>query len=172
MLGGGLGRQVLGFVKDWIPSRSYRAEHRFQNDLKEYLDTRLNDTGGTGLDMGLGGGQQVPVTREHGGVNADVAVGNEVGIELKRNFSNSMKHRLSGQITDYRKEFPFVIVVACGISDMGGWRELQNEYGGPGGMGMGLDQSEVHFVHKRKENFGKDPSRNRDGGFFGGGGLF
>ncbi|QSG10020.1 hypothetical protein [Halapricum desulfuricans] len=164
MIGGGLGNEVLQYVEEWIPDRSYRSETKFQNDLQEYLDQRLNESGGMGLDIGLGGGSgdQIPVKREHGSVNADVAVGDDIGIEMKRDFTNSKKHRLSGQITDYQKEFPYVIVVACGISDMDGWRELQNEYGGPGGIGM--NQGEVHFVHKKKENFGKDPSEvNRDG---------
>ena len=82
------------------------------------------------------GNEQIPVKREYGKVNADVAVGEDIGIELKRDLTNSNKHRLSGQITDYQKEFPYVIVVACGISDMDGWRELQNDYGGMGGIGM------------------------------------
>lgn len=172
MMGGGICNEVVGYVEEWIPERKYRKEHRFQNDLQEYLDARLNESGGMGTGFGMGGSDQMPVKREHGSVNADVAVGDEVGIELKRNLTNSQKHRLSGQITDYRKEFPCVIVVACGISDMDGWRELRNEYGGSGGVAM--NQSQVHFVHKRKERFGKGSSGSGsdDGGFLGGGGLF
>lgn len=168
MVGGGLSQEVIGYVEEWIPERRYRTETKFQNDLQSYLDYRLNEAGG----QGLGGRQQIPVKREYGQVNADVAVGNDIGIELKRDFTNSKKHRLSGQITDYRKEFPCVIVAACGISDMDGWRELENEYGGMGGLGM--NQSQVHFIHKRKEYFGKDPSeiRRDNDGLFGGGGLF
>lgn len=171
MIGGGLCNEVVQYVEEWIPERSYRKEHRFQNDLQEYLDERLNESGGFGMGLG-GGSDQLPVKREYGKVNADVAVGEKVGIELKRDFTNTNKHRLSGQITDYQKEFPCVIVVACGISDMDGWRELQNEYGGRGGMGM--NQSEVRFVHKQKDYFGKDSSEDRrdDDGPFGGGDLF
>lgn len=169
MMGGGLCQDVLGMTEDWIPKRSYRSETKFQNDLQAYLDEQLNEPTGMELGMGMSPQEQLPVKREHGSVNADVAVGNEVGIELKRDFTNRNKHRLSGQITDYRKEFPCVIVVACGISDMDGWRELQNEYAGVDGFGS--NTSEVHFVHKRKENFGKDPRelRRNDDGLFGGG---
>lgn len=172
MIGGGMCQEVVGYVQEWIPERSYRTETKFQNDLQAYLDHRLNESGGLGFGLGMGGGQQVPVKREHGSVNADVAVGDEVGIELKRDFTNSKKHRLSGQITDYRKEFPCVIVVACGISDMDGWRELQNEYGGMGGLGTSHGQ--VQFVHKKKAHFGKDPReiRRDDNSLFGGEGLF
>lgn len=171
-MGGGLSQEVIGYVEEWIPERSYRTESKFQNDLQSYLDYRLNEQGGQGLGGGMGGRQQIPVKREYGQVNADVAVGGDIGIELKRDFTNSNKHRLSGQIKDYQKEFPCVLVVACGISDMDGWRELENEYGGMGGLGM--NQSQVHFIHKRKEYFGKDPSeiRRDNDGFFGGGGLF
>jgi hypothetical protein len=169
MIGCGLCTEVVRYVEDWIPERSYRSESKFQNDLQDYLDYRVNESGGVGL--GLRGSKQVPVKREHGSVNADVAVGEEVGIEIKRNFTNSKKHRLSGQITDYRKEYSCVVVVACGITDMDGWRELQNEYGGAAGFGM--NQGDVHFVHKRKDHFGKDPSDVRqDSGLFGGEGLF
>ncbi|MFB6187286.1 MAG: hypothetical protein ABEI86_10520 [Halobacteriaceae archaeon] len=176
MMGGGLCNEVVGYIEEWIPERAYRSETKFQNDLQDYLDYRLNESGGMGMgmDIGMGGGSEsIPVKREHGSVNADVAVGDEVGIELKRDFTNSKKHRLSGQITEYRKEFPCVIVVACGISDKDGWRELQNEYGGMGG-GFGMEQSTIEFVHKKKEHFGKDPDdiRRDEGGFFGGGDLF
>ena len=162
MIEGELGRQARGHIKDWIPEKSYRKEKKFQIDLQEYLDEQFNEDGGLGMDVGVGGGGDVPVRREYGKVNADIAVGDEVGIELKRDFTNSNKHRLSGQITDYQNEFPCVIVVACGISDMGGWRELKQEYSGGG---LGIDQSEVHFIHKEKGNFGKDPSD--DGGLLG-----
>ena len=173
MFGGGLTDEVIQHIEYWIPKRSYRRETKFQNDLKEYLDIQLNESesSGMGMGMGMGNRRQIPVKREHGSVNADVAVGDDIGIELKRNFTNSNKHRLSGQIQDYMKEFPIVIVVACGISDMDGWRELQNDYASSGGMGMGMGmgQSEVHFIHKRKEHFGKDPSEvhKRGDGFFG-----
>jgi len=169
MLGDGLCRDVVQYVEEWIPEKSYRKEHGFQNDLQEFLDKQLNESTGMGLGLGNGSGE-VPVRREYGQVNADVAVGDDVGIELKRDVTNSNKHRLSGQITDYQKEFSCVIVVACGISDMGGWRELQNEYGGTGGIGM--DQTKVHFIHKEKEHFGKDPSEVNDNDDLLGGDLF
>lgn len=170
MLGGGLCGEVVQYVEEWIPERKYRKEVKFQNDLQEYLDERLNESSGMGMGIATGN-EHLPVKREHGNVNADVAVRNDVGIELKRDFKNTNKHRLSGQITDYKKEFPCVIVVACGISDMDGWRELQNDYAGMGGVGM--NQTEVHFVYKEKEHFGKDSSEFRDeGGLLGGGGLF
>ena len=165
MIGGGLGNEVEQYVHDWRPERWYQTESKFQNDLQDYLDARLNDSGGIG--MGLGGNQQVPVKREFGQVNADVAVGEEVGIELKRDFTNGKKHRLSGQITDYKKEFPCVLVVACGISDIDGWRELQNEYAVA--QGFGVEQTDVRFIHKQRG--GSESRGSGGGGMFGGDGL-
>lgn len=174
MLGGSIGSEVLQYVNQWVPKKSYTKEHGFQTDLQEFLDSRLNESSaGMGLLEAGNNRRSLPVKREHGSVNADVAIADEVGIELKRDFTNSQKHRLSGQITDYKKEFPFIIVVACGISDIDGWRELQNEYEN-NTMAIGMNQSEVHFVHKQKQHFGKDPSqvnRDRDGFIGGGGGL-
>lgn len=174
MMGGGLCNEVVRYVDEWIPKRNYRTETKFQNDLQDYLDHRLNESGGTGLGMGMGtgGGNQIPVKREYGSIRADVAVGDDVGIEIKRDFTNSNKHRLSGQIMEYQKEFPCVIVVACGLTHPDGWRELQNDYAGMGGLGM--SQSNVQFIHKKKEHFGTNPGdAGRDeGGFFGGEGLF
>lgn len=165
-------RQVVQLIEDWRPEKAYRSETKFQNDLQDWLDAQLN-SGGGGL-LGGGGGEAV-VTREHGQVNADVCVDGEIGIEMKRDFTNSKKDRLRGQIEKYREHYPYVIVVACGISDMDGWRELKNKYGGQGmGMGMGMEQKgEVHFIHKRKENFGKArDSGQGGGGLFGGDSLF
>lgn len=170
MIGGGLGNEVLQYIEEWIPERSYRSEKKFQNDLQDYLDQRLNESGGMGIGLG-GGGGSVPVRKEYGQANADVAVDDEVGIELKRNLTNSNIDRLAGQIRKYKKEFPVVIVVACGIKDMGRWRELQADYEGSG-MGIGMNQSEVHFIYKKKEHFGKDPSEIGDDSFGFGGGLF
>lgn len=173
MIGDGVCNEVVEYIEEWVP-RDHDGEKGFQDELKGYLDERLNESGNTGTHVGLGGspGGGHPVRVEHGKSRADVAVGDEVGIELKYNLTNNRVYELKGQIDSYKKEFPCVIAVACGLSDMGRWRELQNEYGGVGTVGM--NQSEVHFIHKKSENFGKDPSdiHGDDSGFFSGGGLF
>lgn len=167
---------VVDLVDAWIPKEAYGHEREFQSELQEYLDYQLNEAqdGGGGIG-GLGGmGQQrdLPVSTERGKSRADVVVDDVVGIELKRDLTNSQRKKLDGQIKDYLREYPYVIVCACGIQDTDGWRRLKNEYEGSSGFGM--DQQEVVFVHKRQEHFGKDPSelRGNDDGFLGGGGLF
>lgn len=168
--GGQLGPQVLDIVESWRPRKKYRSETKFQNDLKEYLNEQLSGGGGTLDPMG---GQDIPVRREYGPPNADLAVDDSVGIEMKRELSNSQTNALRGQIENYLDYFSFVIVCTCGLRDEGAWRELKRKYEGGGGMmGMG-QQGAVRFVYKNPDHFGEPPGGG--GGIFGGGqggGLF
>lgn len=165
-----LAKRVLGLVEDWRPTKAYGHENKFQTELQEYLDERLNESGGgmTGGILGGGGGDDHAVHKERGTSRGDVVVDDIVGIELKRDLSNSQAKKLRGQIESYRENYPFVIVCACGIKDMSGWRELKNKYSGGGmGMGFGMEQKgEVRFVHKKKDNFGTDSGNSSTGGFF------
>jgi hypothetical protein len=176
MMGGDhqLFQDVLDLVAFWIPQRAYGHERKFQSELQEFLNYELNDAGGADpLALDASGRHEHVVSTEHGKSYADVVVDDSVGIELKRDLSNSQTKKLRGQIEDYLDNYPFVIVCACGIDDMDGWRDLKNEYEGSQGMGLGLEQGgEVAFVHKKRENYGKDPDDVRGGGgLFGGGGL-
>lgn len=167
--------EVIDLVDAWIPEKAYGHERKFQSELQDYLDYELNEargSGGMGLLDGMGQQRELPVSTERGKARADVVVDDVVGIELKRDLTNSQRKKLDGQIKDYLREYPYVIVCACGIQDIDGWRRLKNEYESSSGFGM--NSQEVVFIHKRKENFGKDPSelgRNSDS-FFGGGSLF
>lgn len=168
-------RDVVQLVERWCPKRAYRSEKKFQNDLQDYLDDQLN-RGGGGL-LG-GGGRNVVISKEHGQANADVAVGDDIGIELKRNLTNSQKKKLRGQIEEYRDYYGAVIAVACGVNDIDGWRDLQNAYQQGGGMGIGAGlgggmggKGPVFFVHKRKGDFGTESS-GQGGGLFDDGGLW
>jgi hypothetical protein len=175
MIGGGICNEVIDYIETWVP-KNHEDEYGFQDELQTYLDKCLNESGNSNTHPAFGGGtgQQYPVRREYGKANADVAVGDDVGVELKHELDNGGMHQLSGQIRKYKKEFPCVVVVACGLADTGGWRELQNEYGGMDTLEMNMNQGEIHFVHKKKEHFGKDPSEVRDesDGFLNGGGIF
>lgn len=170
MIGGGQQtfNQVLKGVNTWIPERAYRHEKRFQKDLQSYLDDYLNNQS-AGL-LGMGGGEQYEVARERGKARGDVVVNDTVGIELKRDLTNSQTKKLRGQIEAYLDNYSFVIACACGIKDMDGWRSLKNKYEGQ--QGFGMEMAQVKFVHKRKKNFGKASSeagRQSGGGLFGGG---
>lgn len=173
--GGGICDEVLTYIEEWVPD-DHSNEYGFQEELREYLDVQLNESGNSRGPVGLGDEMrdQFPVRKEYGKSQADVAVGDTVGIEMKHNLTNGRINELSGQIRKYKKEFPCVVVVACGIDHIGGWRELQNEYSGVSTVGMQMNEGKVHFIHKKEEHFGKDPSevREDEGGFLDGGGLF
>ena len=173
MMGGGsqLFNEVLDEIKYWVPKKAYGHEREFQSELQDFLDHALNEAKSND-PFGLENGEDHVVSTERGKSYADIAVDDLVGVELKRDLSNSQTKKLRGQIEDYLDNYPFVIVCACGIDDMDGWRDLKNKYEGQ--VGMGLENGgEVAFVHKKKENYGKDPSEvNRGGGgFLGGDGL-
>ena len=170
-IGNPLSRNVLDLVEQWIPSEEYGHEKEYQSELQDYLDEALNEqSGGIGLGMDAGGGSHV-VSTERGTSYGDVVVDDRIGIELKRNFSNSQKKKLRGQLEDYADNYDYVIACACGIEDMDGWRELENKYNNRN-RGM-MDMTNFAFVIKRRENMGSDPDRGgNDGGLLGGGGLF
>lgn len=171
MFGGGgqVFEKTVRAIEAWIPEKKYRSESKFQNDLQEFLDSELNSGGGL---LG-GGGSSHQVGRERGSSRVDVSVDDVVGIEIKRNLSNSQVDRLIGQIDKQRDEFDYLVVVACGINDMDGWRRLENKFGSKEGLGigggLGMDQkAPVELIYKKKENFGKDPSEfGQDQGLFG-----
>ena len=155
----GAGDRVYRLVERWTPEKSYQHEKRFQKDLYEYLHAEFNHGGG------FIGGHQHTIEREHGRSYADIAVNGEVGIELKRDLSNSQTKKLRGQIETHRQEYPHVIVCACGVDDRDGWQRVVDEYGGPQ---MGFGQGTVKFVHKRKAEYDARVNDDRESGAFGG----
>lgn len=172
MIGGHIGPEVWNLVQQWIPSQEYGHERKFQSELQEYLDEQLNGSGG-GMGLGgggFGGGESHTVSTERGTAYGDVVVDDTVGIELKRNFSNSQKRKLRGQLEDYADNYDFVIACACGIEDTDGWREVENKFSrGRGGV---MDMIEFRFIIKRRENFGDGQQGNNDGLFGDSGGIF
>ena len=171
MLGGGVGQTVLKLVEEWNPSQEYDHERKYQSELQDFLDENLNQSGGgTGFGLDMGGGQEHSVYTERGTSRGDVVVDDVVGIELKRNFSNSQKRKLKGQLSDYGKNYDFVIACACGIDDNDGWIEVKNEFANQQ-QGL-MDMTEYHFVSKKRENFGTGGQSGGDGGILGGGGFF
>jgi hypothetical protein len=162
---GGTGQEVWRLVQDWTPSEVHGHERKYQSDLQEYLDAELNGGGG---GFGMGGGQSHAVSTERGTAYGDVVVDDTVGIELKRNFSNSQKRKLRGQLEDYGDNYDFVIACACGVEDTDGWREVENKFSG-GQRGM-MEMTEYRFIIKRREDFGRDGG-GQSGGVFGGDGF-
>lgn len=149
-------QDVLQEVQAWNPSKAYGHERNFQDELQDHLDERLNSRGG-GL---MGPQKDIPVEKEHGKSKADLAIDDTVGIEMKRDLSNSQKKKLQGQIVDYLDNYNYVIVCACGIKDKSGWRKLKNKYEGT----QGFEGGEVAFIWKKEENYGKGPGKQEGQG--------
>jgi hypothetical protein len=166
MLGGGQDfDKVVDLVHDWIPNEDYGHENDFQKELQNFLEEQLNEKQKD--SFGLGSQQNYEVSRERGTSRADIAVNDEIGIEMKRDFSNSQEKKLKGQIEDQLDNYNFVIVCACGIKDKDGWNRLKNKYEGQQGMGMEMKQ--VEFIYKKKDNYGEERNQDQDslgGGFF------
>lgn len=163
---GGLGPDVLRLVENWVPSQVYDHERKYHSELQDYLDEQLNAGGGGPMGALGGPSGSIPVTTEHGTSYGDVVVDETVGIELKRNFSNSQKKKLRGQLEDYAESYQYVIALACGVDDWDGWRELKGRYEGTDPFGM--DATEFAFVAKERQYMGEEPPRNREqqGSFF------
>jgi hypothetical protein len=142
-----LARDVLALVESWVPSQVYGHEREFQKELQSYLDRELNQQRR---------GSELPISREHGRSYCDVVVDDTIGIELKRNLSNSQTKKLDGQIKAHRKEYSHVIVCVCGIDDMDGWRRVKDEYATAGLDPMDMGGGPVEFVHKRRDAFGSE----------------
>ena len=154
-----LARNVVSAIEEWTPSEAYDHESKFQNELQEYLDRRLNANN----DMMFGTDEEIVVEREHGNANGDVVVNGEIGIEMKRDLTNSQTKKFRGQIEEYQREYTHVIALACGIDDMDGWRKLKNDYDDQMGMDMNPDKAPVKFIHKSKSNYGTgDSAANYD----------
>lgn len=174
MLGGDqLGRRVLNLIEEWVPAQEYDHENKYQSELQEYLDDALNGQRGpvsSGIGLGGGDGGHV-VSTERGTSYGDVVVDDAVGIELKRNFTNSQKKKLRGQLEDYADNYDFVIACACGIEDMDGWRELENKFRDRQ-QGL-MEVTQFEFVMKDRDEMGSGGRSSGEGdGLFGGDGLF
>jgi len=145
--------RVIREIQNWVPSQEYDHESKFQNELLDVLDERLND----GEIGPFGQNRDIPIYRERGRSNADLSVADVVGIEMKRNLTNGQAKKLRGQIEAYLDNYNFVVIVACGIRDTSSWRELKNRYERQGGARNG----HVKFIWKKRENYGSDTNRSQ-----------
>jgi hypothetical protein len=139
---------VINEIQNWVPSQNFDHESKFQNELSDFLDEKLNenDASPEGHD------RDIPVYRERGIINADICVNDIIGIEMKRNLSNNQAKKLRGQIESYLDHYNFVIIVACGILDTSHWRELKNIYKAKSDRGINF----VEFIWKKRANYETD----------------
>jgi len=167
---GGIGSEVWNLVQRWNPPQVHDHERKYQSELQEYLDRELNESSRMGIDFGVGAGGGHAVSTERGTAYGDVVVDDTVGIELKRNFSNSQKRKLRGQLEDYAENYDFVIACACGVEDTNGWHEVEQKFSRQN-RGV-MDMTEYRFIIKRRDTFGEGGQDGTSGGLFGGDSFF
>ncbi|WP_436935925.1 hypothetical protein [Halovenus marina] len=91
---------VLDRLEAWEPETRFQKESTFHDSMAEYLKRTLPSTG-----------YQI---KTEGKLQIDIAVGNQVGIELKHSPSANEIDRLNGQIDRYISGFDTVIVAVFG----------------------------------------------------------
>ncbi len=105
---------VAGLIEKWTPRRC-KTEKDYENSLYEYLHQEL-------------GGVQVTKQFAKGRIRADLAIGDQVIIELKHNLDETGKYqRLIGQLEGYKDWEGQVIIVLTGATDRNLRKEL-DEY--------------------------------------------
>lgn len=91
------------FIKKWKPEE-FSNENKYRNDLVTFLRKQEFDWYG-----------EVIITKEDGRGLCDIAINQEVGIELKKDLkSKSQIDRLSGQIIDYKRQYDNLIILLVG----------------------------------------------------------
>ncbi len=112
----GLFSDVYSLVKQWKPSRDYKDEDEYRDDLVRFL-------------LKMSKNPRTEITKESGRSLADVAIKNSlgrIGIELKLNFHKSSEHdRLIGQLSRYAEEYDGIIVCLVGKTDPLKFRSLR-----------------------------------------------
>jgi hypothetical protein len=92
------GGVVLEAVREWQP-QSHKLESEYERDLQDFLRKRFRFK---------------KITRQYGAarVKCDLAVGDDVMIELKAGFRSTQKlQRLIGQVELYKKEWDKLLIV-------------------------------------------------------------
>ena len=112
---------VLQIIKDWNPKAKYSTESKYRDDLIRCLRKNLNHPGNCVFDSPIWGfdssGQHL-IKKEAGRSLADIAIDDEIGIELKLNLKRkSQINRLVGQVVDYLSAYSYVIIVLCGHAE-------------------------------------------------------
>lgn len=102
---------VFAAVNRWVPSKRFRSEEGYRDDLAGYLQRELGgysvkpEARRRMIDIGIRG-------------RGLLGVGESVGIEMKADLqAKSEKDRLVGQLETDVKHFQQVICVLCGDTD-------------------------------------------------------
>jgi hypothetical protein len=130
------------FIKKWKPEK-FSNENQYRNDLVKFLRKQEFDWYG-----------EVIITKEDGRGLCDIAINQEVGIELKKDLKKKSEvDRLSGQIIDYKRQYDNLIILLVGKTNedtldllKGKIKHFKNNY----------DFDEIKIIDKGSEAVEKD----------------
>ena len=130
------------FIKKWKPEK-FSNENQYRNDLVKFLRKQEFDWYG-----------EVIITKEDGRGLCDIAINQEVGIELKKDLKKKSEvDRLSGQIIDYKRQYDNLIILLVGKTNedtldllKGKIKHFKNNY----------DFDEIEIIDKGSEAVEKD----------------
>lgn len=121
---------VFQTISEWTPKSEYSNETKYRDDLFKCLTKKLNSEskGYNSAIWGLEHSGYHLIKKEAGRSFADIAIDNEIGIELKRNFKNKTQiDRLVGQVVDYLVGgYSCIIIVLCGHTDQEAFDTLKH----------------------------------------------
>ncbi len=104
--------RTLSVIDEWIPNK-HKNELEYRNELLQFLRSKMNE--GNNL---FSIEQEIVIKKEDGRGLCDIAIENEVGIELKKDLNSKSKvDRLIGQVNYYKKHYKDIIIVLVGVTD-------------------------------------------------------
>lgn len=129
-------RDTVENIKAWIPPDKDGEEA--SESLYSFLSERTN----IGKDGFLSEKKQIEVARDSG----LILIGERTKVKMIKGFDSESRKEAS-ELLDSTEGY--IVVVACGVSDVESWRMLEKDYGGTRGLDLQVD-----FVWKEEQFFG------------------
>lgn len=140
---GNIFNRIIRIVEDWEPQEEYSNEDGYRNDLLKYLREELN------LPSPFGSNEHHKIRKESGRALADIAVDEEVGIELKKDLARQAHvDRLVGQLRRYKKDYDNIIVVLVGETGEEAMDELRDAVNEPQSGPFVIQSKRIEIIDK------------------------
>ncbi|MFH1101652.1 MAG: hypothetical protein V1726_06430 [Methanobacteriota archaeon] len=105
---------AISIIKAWQPKQRYPNEPQYRDDLLEFLRNKFDRI----AESSFGIRTRLSIKKEDGRGLCDIAIGNAVGIEMKKDLKGKSEvDRLTGQIVSYKKQYGDLIIVLIGKTD-------------------------------------------------------
>lgn len=132
-------RDTVENVKSWIPPEE-ESDEKASESLYSFLSERTN----VGKDGFLSEKKQIAVTQDSG----LIIIGERTKVKIIEGFDDENRGEASKLLESTEG---YVVVVACGVSDVESWRMLEHDY-----RGTRSSDLQVDFVWKEEQFFGVD----------------